>query len=385
MITIDSIRGRTALCVAHVAGMIDMIALPVWVGALISQYHFTPQKAGGLATLFLMGVVVASLFWSPRFNRFKPRLLVPLGFCLTSIAFFVATTTDHYILLAILHACGGLTTGMSLSFTHGSIGRASNPHKLFGLAQFSLGSFAILFLGGSPTIIETFGGPALFVIFGSVMALAAIMTLLLFPHIDNRKAKTPTHQVARERIPRQVWFGIFGVSLMAILQAMTFSFVERVGSDMHGYSTAQVSGVLLATGLVGMLPGLAAMLMHGRWSAPKVMLAGPALQAALTLVIVMTTAFPAYAIAVCFYPFIMVFTHTFAFGYFADKDPSGRAVAATPAMNMIGSGIGPFLGGTLVQFFGYESLGYGALVLALLAILSVSQLGREVGLVQAAR
>ncbi|MBL8303384.1 MAG: MFS transporter, partial [Ideonella sp.] len=55
MIRTDSLRGRAALRVAHCAGMVDLVALPVWVGALIAHYRFDPQQAGLLATLFLVG------------------------------------------------------------------------------------------------------------------------------------------------------------------------------------------------------------------------------------------------------------------------------------------------------------------------------------------
>ena len=54
---------------------------------------------------------------------------------------------------------------------------------------------------------------------------------------------------------------------------------------------------------------------------------------------------------------LMVFTHTFLFGLLARLDPSGRAVAATPAMLMIGAAIGPVLGGTAIQLAGYPGLG----------------------------
>ena len=47
----DSIAGRGVLMVAHCAGMVDLVALPVWVGTLISAYKFDPQQAGGLVTL----------------------------------------------------------------------------------------------------------------------------------------------------------------------------------------------------------------------------------------------------------------------------------------------------------------------------------------------
>jgi len=60
---------------------------------------------------------------------------------------------------------------------------------------------------------------------------------------------------------------------------------------------------------------------------------------------------------------VMIFTHTFAFGWLARLEPSGRLVAATPAMLMTGSAIGPLLGGALVGGLGYGALGVAALVL----------------------
>ena len=54
--------GHVALIVAHCAGMVDLVALPVWVGTLIQHYKLDPQQAGGLVTLFLIGAVLSSVF-----------------------------------------------------------------------------------------------------------------------------------------------------------------------------------------------------------------------------------------------------------------------------------------------------------------------------------
>ncbi len=82
--------GRIALMVAHCAGMIDLVALPVWVGALISEYKFEPQRAGGLVTLFLLGAVLSCLFFAPRFNRLNARFATFAGFALAALAFLGA-------------------------------------------------------------------------------------------------------------------------------------------------------------------------------------------------------------------------------------------------------------------------------------------------------
>ena len=103
-------------------------------------------------------------------------------------------------------------------------------------------------------------------------------------------------------------------------------------------------------------------------------MSGPALQALLVVVIMNSLLFTPYAVAASVFAAVMIFTHTFAFGLMARLDPSGRALAATPAMLMIGAAIGPILGGTLVKALGYGSLGAAALLIGTLAVLSFSRL-----------
>ena len=84
--------------------------------------------------------------------------------------------------------------------------------------------------------------------------------------------------------------------------------------------------------------------------------------------------FEPYAFAAAFLAAVMIFTHTFAFGLLARLDSSGRALTGTPAMLMIGSAVGPFLGGTLVNSFGYESLAVAAACLAAIAVTCFARL-----------
>ena len=89
--------------------------------------------------------------------------------------------------------------------------------------------------------------------------------------------------------------------------------------------------------------------------------------------------FAPYAAAAAVFAAVMIFTHTFGFGTLARLDPSGRALAATPAMLMFGAAIGPILGGTLVKTLGYGSLGLAALVIDLLAVFAFSRIPRQTG------
>jgi predicted MFS family arabinose efflux permease len=370
MTTSTSKRGIFSLMVAHCAGMVDLVALPVWIGTLISKYQFDPQQAGMLATLFLVGAVLASLVLAPRFQRLNGRVVAALGFGLSGAAFWAIGTTQDFATMAVLHGLSGLAAGAALSVTHGTIARSENPHRLFALVGMALGVFAIVFLGGTPQLVDKLGGPALFVVFAAVMGVAALVSLLAFPAAD---AAPASHGDGLGKIPAAVWFGIVGIACMGLVQSMTFSFLERVGSD-RGFGLQAITGVLVALGFVNLFPAVLAAVLEKRWSARTVMLVGPVLQAVLVMTIMISPLFGPYAVAASVFAAVMIFTHTFAFGLLARLDTSGRAMAATPAMVMVGAAIGPILGGTLVKTFGYGSLGMAALLIAAVAVFCFSRI-----------
>ena len=379
--TTEKWPGRIALMVAHCAGMVDLVALPVWVGTLISAYGFDPQQAGGLATLFLVGAVVSSLSLAPRFNRLNRKLIAASGFAAAGIAFALASLQTTVTMMAVFHLLAGLSAGSALSVTHGTIGRAANPHRLFALVGLALGIFAIVFLGATPNLVAAFGGAALFRVFAVVMAVAAIVSLLMFPKPDHIQGTD--FDIAHLKLSPAVWASVIGISLMALNQAMVFSFFERIGSD-RGYGVEAVTAILIALGFVNLVPAPLAAFLEKKISAEKVVLAGPVFQVALALIITMVAVFPAYAGAGVVFVAVMSFTHTFAFGLLSRLDPSGRALAATPAMLMVGAAIGPILGGTLVKFSGYPAIGVAAILVAGLAVFSFSRARSSAAVIAAA-
>jgi predicted MFS family arabinose efflux permease len=347
--------------------------LSVWVGTLITHYGFDAQQAGGLPTLFLSGVVLASVVLAPRFHKLPGRWVASVGFAISALAFWLAAAATAYTELAILHAVSGLAAGAALSVTHGTIARSANPHRLFAIAGMALGVFAVVFLGGTPQLIAAMGGAVLFKTFAGVMALGAIAALLAFPTPNAVSADTTQRTAAPAPLPKIVWFGIAGIASMTLVQAMIFSFLEGVGLS-RGFAQQAINGVLIALGLVNLLPAVLAALLEKRLATRSVLLLGPLIQVALAITIMLSPLFGLYAAAASVFAAVMIFTHTFAFGLLARLDGSGRALAATPAMLMTGSAIGPFLGGTLVTLFGYAALALAAACLAVVAVFCFSRL-----------
>ena len=375
----ESRLGRGVLMIAHCAGMVDVVSLPVWINTLISAYHFDPQQSGLLATLFLLGAVASSLFFAPRFNRVPARFAAPAGYLISTIAFALLSMTSNFGEMAALHAIAGAAAGCGLSFTHGTIGRSRNPHRLFALAGFATGVFGVLFFATGPQIVHAFGGPGLFRLFSGLMLAAALATSLAFPSPHHALASATT----RTPLSRSVWFAMLGVTGLALVQAMTFAFAERVGIE-HGFGEPAVQTVLVIVGFVSLVPAPLAALLETRIPALWVLIIAPIVQAALSITITQSTVFLPYAACFCVFAPVMIFSHTFAFGLLARLDPTGRAVAATPAMVMVGAALGPIVGGTLVKSVGYVALGFAAAIVALLVLSCFTRLYKNPTLLETA-
>lgn len=363
----SGVLGRMVLMVDHCAGMLDLVALPVWVGALIAAYQLDPQKAGGLVTLYLLAAVSASAIFAPRSDRLDGKWGAALGFGFASFAFLAAASASSPLELAMLHVAAGFSAGSGLSFTHAAIGRDANPHRLFSVVSMALGIFSAFFLAGVPRLLAAWGAPAMFDAFAAVMAAGCAATLFAFPAVS---ARPEDHAMARRspvRLPFTVWLCVAGVSCLALVQSTMFSFIQRLGVD-HGIPADRIGLVLISIGALAIFAPALAALLEKRLRARWVMIAGACVQAVLAVVISNTTALAPYAVCGVLLLTVMLFTHSFAFGEIARLDPSGRAVAATPAMLMLGAALGPVLGGTLVKFFGDPALGMAALAIDFVAV-----------------
>lgn len=344
--------GVAALLVSHCAGMLDLVALPIWVGTLIGWYKLDPQQAGLLVSLFLAGQVISSVVLAPMFTRIPARMAAVAGFAVAALAFLGVSQSAQYPVMLLLHLVGGLGAGCALSVTHGTMGRSSNPHGLFAAAGMALGIFALFMMGGGSKLASAHGGTALFLLFGGLMLVALVAALLGFPHGAGGARSTGGPQPA---LPAQVWFGMAGMSLMALGQAAMFSFVERIGMERYGANG--VATALLAVGILALFPPLLGSWLQHRVRAERVILVGPLSHAVIAYGLTHTGGLVPYVVLVALLLAAVMVTHVFLFGLLARLDPTGRAVAATPAMLMIGAAVGPFAGGTVVKLAGYGALG----------------------------
>ena len=284
-----------ALVVCHCAGMLDMVALPVWVGALVERYGFSASQAGGMVTLYLGGAFLASLILAPRFNALDQRLVATVSFAIGGGAFLLASTQHDFAILAALHLIAGLGAGAGLSMAHGTMGRTANPHRMFALSFAMLGLLAIVLLALLPQVLIARGGPALFEVFGGILLVAALVALQFFRNPDRVAAE------ARRPFSRATWLTIFGIGIMTFNQSMVFAFVEVIGKA-RGFAAEDVFKVLIAVGIINFLvPSPLAAFLQTRVSAPLMTQLGPLLQALLAVGVTCGTVMTVWAPSAAFF------------------------------------------------------------------------------------
>ncbi|MVA27748.1 MFS transporter (plasmid) [Agrobacterium vitis] len=366
MTNLDRKGTRTALIVGHSAGMIDMVSLPMWVGGLMGGYGYSSAQAGGLVTTFLLGVVVASCGLAPLFHRFSMRWVPGAGFTGAALSFAALWMASGFEIFLALHLCAGLCIGTALSAVHGTIGRTSNPHRTFAYATIGFGIFSVIFIVFATQVIAATQPRNLFLIFAGVMAIAAAVNWLLFPHsaIMPKTEKTPSAKSGRvPRFEPVVWFLIAALLGMNFNQAMNFSFVERIANG-HGWPASTINGILVGVALLSLIPAPLAVLFEKKFHPVYVGVAGVLLQTALSLGMTHALSIPGFAASAIFIPFVMIFSHTFLFGLLSRVEPTGRAVAANPAITMGGGALGPLVGGILVQTMGYQGISVATALVA---------------------
>ena len=370
----DSVRGYIGLAIANCAGMVDLVATPIWVGVLIQFYKFDPQQAGLLVSLFLAGAVLSSIVVARLFHRITSgRVIAVGGFAFASGVFFALSQTSDFGPMAALHLLGGLSIGAVLSVKDGTIARAGNPHRLFAVCGTALGVFALVFLGAVPPMLAKMGGTLLFQIFAVIMFAGALSALIAFPIVNPIAQVPPDLHHKQGSAKFTVWIGILGLCCMAVVQSMAFSFLERAGVD-RGFGVEKVTAILVALGFINLFPTALAALLEKRLNPKTVLTVGAMLQAFLVLTIFGTTTYLPYSIAGSLFVAVMLFTHVFGFGLLGRLDTTGRVLAATPAIMMSGGAVGPVLGGTLVKFASYQALGAAAVVMGIGALVCFAQL-----------
>jgi len=348
------------LCAIYFLASTFILALPMWVGAVIDARIADATVAGWLATLELGTVAVSMLLASHRqaFGSVK----VHAGFAALAIAAYAGSAfASSVMVLALLRVVAGAGFGWTLAATLAAAARRDNPTRTFGIMEIALALYATAFysLVGSRFQADGMRGGFLTMACALLICAPAVAALRASPKAAAPHEAGPKAPAGRPGFRVADWAGILAHFLFFVAMYSVWTFLSLKGGTV-GIDAAGLGHLLSAAFIAGLVGAALTMVLIPLFGRRIVIPGGLACLAGVMLLLGHAgTAFLFESAVIAIKLGFLFYTVSMS-GQFASADPSGRLNTIGLAMAMIGSSVGPTVGGYGLKTLGFEGLAMAA-------------------------
>lgn len=374
------------VAVATTLGHGGILALPFEVGAMVDGLKLTVSQAGLLAGAELIVFTAVQFVLAPYGARLPLRRVAIIGALLIIIASLASAVAPSVPLFAIARVTAGLGFGLVYSVASIAGVQARVPERAYGLG---LGATTVVyagFLSALPrggVIVSRFpqlfhAGSGVFV----VVAIFALVLLALLPWVPSSATGTSRKDAPLRFAPLMASRRpLSSAAVMVLFSVAVFSiyvYIEQRGLAL-GVSPQTIgtmmSVIYVASGVAG--SSLAALL--GRRRGITIPLVSGLIFLGLTcLGTSIASGAPELWLGVGLNWVAWFFLYGYLFALSAAIDPAGRLAIVFGAMYIMAAGLASTIGGFLLQFSKFDTIGYLALGSCLLAALIARNLGRDI-------
>jgi predicted MFS family arabinose efflux permease len=334
-----------------VAVLVVLNMMPVLAGQLVRALGLSTSDIGMFASAETIGIALGALVAIPGLRQFSPRAIAATGLLIVLSAdlasYFLPTIVD----LTVARGFGGLGAGVTLGVSFHLFAETDREKNFaaYSIGQTALALLAILLL---PAIEATFGWRALFL----TIALLLLPGIALTRYLPASVRPGPAASIERRPAPiaRQVWMSLVGVFAFFLGQGALWTFLETIGI-FSGISAHVVQDCLAICAAFGVLGSCLVIIVGLRLNPWIPLLASLLVTVAGVSVIRSTNAWVYGASISAFYLALPVFA-SYQFGAIVAADESRRAAPLISAATFGGFSVAPYVGGEIVELFGYPSL-----------------------------
>lgn len=345
-----------AFAASYGIGLLALLGLPFMFGATIDGLGLSESQAGFLSTVEFLLIMVASLCVAPFMNVAPRKLLALLGavIAITGNILCVMAPELHYETLILYRSIAGLGCGLALAVGNATVSNAIDTEKMAA-------HMAVLFVALMAVTMLVFSwassGWGVRGVYSALAGCMLVVTPLLFNLPQGAADKPEKLQTAKHSVglfSLASFFVLFAMLIFAMRDMSGWAFVERIGLEV-GYSASEIGGLLSLQALVGISGPLIATFVGSRFGLTLPLIVGILTSGAVYFAMLfMPDSRQVYTISAMF----IGGTYFFAFAYLtalaAELDSKGRIVAASGGFLSAGIGLGPLIGGYLVENYGYE-------------------------------
>ena len=355
------------LMILYAVGFMSATYIPVWVSAAAVRYAVPVSEVGLIGSCALGAVAVATILTAALRSPGRTRLPLVVSLvlsivfnCLTALAPSIRIFTLALILAAVAN-------GFLIAEVNGRAAASSAPTRVLSGQLFVMMSFAALFFAIAPRLLTLLGSGAPF-FYCAGAGLIALLSVSKLPPAETGRSTAAANRAFRLRPSGMLLLAAATLLFIALNVILPFLGVEstRAGASLATYSRALSAGAFV--NLVG--PIIAERLLRHRASWTPVMTIGIAAMLACAVLITTVDSVSAFVIGIIFLPFFLLIVIPFYLGLFLESDTSGKLVAVSSAFFMIGTAIGPGLGGLALNSHGLSGLALVSILIPLLALLA---------------
>ena len=341
-----------AVCLANAIALVTGNTSPLIVAGLIAGLGLDVAGAGLVLTCELLLMGIAATVLATQMTRVDARSASLAGATLLLIGHGFAAASSGIETIILWRCIAGVGAGIVLAAVNATIAGAPNPARLYGLALMVAPIIATITALAISRALGRFAHTGAYGVL-ALLTLIVIPVLLRFP--DYRKSARSDQAPGPltgygTGIALLVGIFIMGASMMAY-----FAFTERLGVRLE-LSIERIGDIFAGVVIAGAVGAAIAGALGNRIGFRLPLIVGVLIHSAAMIVALQVVTLPAYIGGVMLEGLAFVFTLTFQFAAAASLDPYGRWAAAAGGAFSLSLGVGPYLGGVLIEAAGFSAL-----------------------------
>lgn len=352
-----------AVSAASMIGYMSNNSLPIMVGGVMDGLHLSEQEVGTLFSIQMGSVAAGAMLLSPWVARVSRASSSLTGAVIAALGYLFAAFSHSSVGLAAALVLSGVGSGLVLASGSAAAAVAENPERLFAMAGAAGALFAAVLIASVSFIVGKRGYT------GGFALLAAICIVVMAPLIwlPRAPAQEGGEKLASIKFGWAALFTAGSVLLFWFADQSLWAFSERIGVKT-GLTVETVGTVLASALLAGLVGGGASSWLGTRAGRIGPLALGLGACAFFRWGVVVGGTSERYIAAQLLWAFTFFFGYPYLMGTAARLDRAGRWTAVAGAMSMVGTALGPWTAGAVVERWQYPALGWMVLGLSLVSL-----------------
>jgi predicted MFS family arabinose efflux permease len=335
------------------------IFLPILVDAYVRELGLSVAHAGLVSSGELVAVSIAALASSGTIHRRDKRLLCVYGALLVICGNLMSAAVAGWTILGVSRIIVGAGLGLVVSAVTALPAMSARKEKLYAYGLFGVCVLAALLIFCVPPVTERVGYRGVYYL-EIIMSVITLVMSMYLPHGIDRTEVSEAGRTMPFNLP--IFCSLASAAIFNGAQAGLWAMAGQAGS-LRGLSVAVVDHFLAISAFVGIAGALLAIVLHERVGLLKPLFLGYSSQAALGVILYVSSGFMGFTGSVIFLTASQMFATPYILAVAARLDGRGRVASAAGAMLNFGASAGPTFAAAVTSAYGYPWLGYASTVL----------------------